>query len=55
MQERYSSFAGEEVRAGLAKLISLAGFTRAAGGPNPEDGYASADPSTAEKQKAANP
>ncbi len=28
MQERYSSVAGEEVRAGLAKVISLAGFTR---------------------------
>jgi integrase len=26
MQERYSSVAGEEVRAGLAKVISLAGF-----------------------------
>jgi integrase len=28
MQERYSSVAGEEVRAGLAKVISLAGFAR---------------------------
>ncbi len=59
MQERYSSVAGEEVRAGLAKVISLAGFSRASGERNPESGYAggyaSADPSTAEKQKAANP
>ena len=45
MQERYSSVAGEEVRAGLAKVISLAGFTRTRSGGerNPESGYASAD------------
>jgi integrase len=62
MQERYSSVAGDEVRAGLAKVISLAGFTRAPG--------RSASGSTevvtqvvtptpiqqaAEKRKAANP
>jgi hypothetical protein len=28
MRERYSSVDGEEVRAGLAKVIALAGFTR---------------------------
>ncbi len=31
MQERYSSVAGEEVRASLAKVISLAGLARASG------------------------
>jgi integrase len=31
MQERYSSVAGEEVRASLAKVIALAGFGRVAG------------------------
>jgi len=31
MQERYSSVAGEEVRAGLANVISLAGFIRSGG------------------------
>ena len=38
MQERYSSVAGDEVRAGLAKVISLAGFTRFRGERNPESG-----------------
>ena len=59
MQERYSSVAGDEVRAGLAKVISLAGFTRDRGERNPESGYgggyAVADPTVAEKGKAANP
>jgi hypothetical protein len=59
MQERYSGVAGDEVRAGLAKVISLAGFTRDRGGRNPErgygGGYAVADPPAVEKEKAANP
>ncbi|HEX3905779.1 MAG TPA: hypothetical protein VH853_23335 [Polyangia bacterium] len=59
MQERYSSVAGDEVRAGLAKVISLAGFTRVRGERNPESGYGGgygvADPTVAEKGKAANP
>jgi hypothetical protein len=29
MQQHYSTVAGDEVRAGLAKVISLAGFTAA--------------------------
>jgi integrase len=59
MQERYSSVAGDEVRAGLAKVISLAGFTRDRGERNPESGYgggyAATDSTVAEKGKAANP
>lgn len=59
MQERYSSVAGDEVRAGLAKVISLAGFTRDRGERNPESGYGSgyaiADSAIAEKAKAENP
>jgi hypothetical protein len=31
MQEHYSTVDGQEVRAGLAKVISLAGFRRASG------------------------
>jgi hypothetical protein len=59
MRERYSSVAGDEVRAWLAKVISLAGFTRVRGERNPESGYgggyAVADPTVAKKGKAANP
>lgn len=40
MQQHYSTVAGEEVRAGLAKVISLAGFTQArkAEGGDPKSG-----------------
>jgi len=55
MQERYSSVAGEEVRAGLAKVISLAGFTRAREGESGDrGGDREEESSLSEKQKAAN-
>jgi hypothetical protein len=51
MQERYSSVAGDEVRASLAKVISLAGLSRVGkavaeveagqGGDAGQSGYAS--------------
>ncbi len=47
MQERYSSVGGEEVRAGLAKVISLAGFKAALDGGDQgknESGDPSGDP-----------
>ena len=60
MQERYSSVDGDEVRAGLAKVISLAGFaqSRAGGSGAPtgdQSGDQNVDTATAETTKAANP
>lgn len=59
MQERYSSVAGDEVRAGLAKVISLAGFTRDRGGVTTKVVTQVVTPAplhqAAEKRKAANP
>jgi hypothetical protein len=55
MQERYSSVAGDEVWAALAKVSSLAGFRRDRRERNPESGYgggyAVADSTVAEKGK----
>jgi integrase len=57
MQERYSSVAGDEVRAGLAKVISLFGFDQARrgvanGDQSGDQPAASAEPET---KKAAKP
>lgn len=59
MQERYSSVAGDEVRAGLAKVILAGGVHARAGGRNHSSGYgggyASADSPRAEKEKSREP
>jgi hypothetical protein len=60
MQEHYSSVDGDEVRAGLAKLISLAGFAQSRAGESgartgDKSGDQNVDTATAETTKAANP
>ena len=54
MQQHYSTVAGEEVRAGLAKVISLAGFTKAQQGKSGDpggDGGGSSEESSAKVEK----
>ena len=57
MQQHYSTVAGEEVRDGLAKVISLAGFTKAqqgkSGDPGGDEGGSSEESSAKVEKKTA--
>ena len=53
MQQHYSTVAGEEVRAGLAKVISLAGFTKAQQAQSGDPGGDQTGPADSSETEAA--